>query len=68
VTIGQVLAPCGSTESFRQTLSHLRTWQDVPVGKLNVPDLKLIYYSNRLLAAVERWEKFEFQKQQCIST
>jgi 2'-5' RNA ligase len=66
VTIGQVLAPCGSTESFRQAIGSLRAWQDVPVGELNVPALKLVYYSNRLLAAVERWEKFNFRNDSAL--
>ena len=58
VTIGQVLAPCGSAEGFQRAMGYLRAWQDVPVGELNVPALKLIYYSSRLLATVERWKKF----------
>jgi 2'-5' RNA ligase len=58
VTIGQVLAPCGSAEGFQRAMGYLRAWQDVPVGELNVPVLKLIYYSSRLLATVERWKKF----------
>jgi 2'-5' RNA ligase len=58
VTIGQVLAPCGSAESFRQTVSYLRAWQDVPVGELSVSALKMIYYSSRLLATVEREAEF----------
>jgi len=68
VTIGQVLAPCGSAEGFQQAMSYLRAWQDVPVGELNVPALKLIYYSSRLLATVERaaeftlGERFDFRK------
>jgi len=62
VTIGQVLAPCGSAEGFQQAMGYLRVWQDVPVGELNVPALKLIYYSSRLLATVERWEEFDFRK------
>ncbi len=62
VTIGQVLAPCGSTESFRQTMSYLRTWQDLPLGKLKVSALKLVYYSSRLLAAVEREAEFTLEK------
>jgi len=62
VTIGQVLAPCGSVEGFRQTMNYLRVWQDVPVGELSVPTLKLIYYSSRLLATVEREAKFTLGK------
>ena len=62
VTIGQVLAPCGSAESFRQTMGYLRAWQGFPVGELNVPALKLIYYSNRLLATVEREAEFTLEK------
>jgi 2'-5' RNA ligase len=58
VTIGQVLAPCGSGEAFRQAMGYLQTWQDVSLGELSVPELKLIYYSSRVLATVERWEKF----------
>jgi 2'-5' RNA ligase len=61
VTIGQVLAPCGSTEGFRQTMSYLRTW-DAFVGELSVPALKLIYYSSRLLATVEREAEFVLGK------
>ena len=59
VTIGQVLAPCGSTEGFRQAMGYLRAWWDVSVGELSVPALKLIYYGSRLLATVERWQKFD---------
>jgi 2'-5' RNA ligase len=62
VTIGQVLAPCGSTEGFRQAMDYLWAWRDVSVGELSVPVLKLIYYSNRLLATVERWKKFDLRK------
>jgi 2'-5' RNA ligase len=62
VTIGQVLAPCGSTEGFRQAMETLWAWRDVSVGELSVPVLKLIYYSNRLLATVERWKKFDLRK------
>jgi 2'-5' RNA ligase len=58
VTIGQVLAPCGSAEGFQQTMSYLRVWQDVSVGELSVPALKLIHYSSRLLATVERVAEF----------
>jgi 2'-5' RNA ligase len=58
VTIGQVLAPCGSTESFRQAMGYLQAWQAVPVGELSVPALKMIYYSSRLLAAVKREAEF----------
>jgi 2'-5' RNA ligase len=58
VTIGQVLAPCGSAEGFQQTMSYLRVWQDVSVGELSVPALRLIYYSSRLLATVERKAEF----------
>jgi 2'-5' RNA ligase len=61
VTIGQVLAPCGSTEGFRQALGYVLAWQDVSVGELSVPALKLIYYSSRLLATVERWKKFDLR-------
>jgi 2'-5' RNA ligase len=62
VTVGQVLAPCGSAESFRQTMGYLLAWQDVPVGELSVPALKLIYYSSRLLAAVEHRTEFTLGK------
>lgn len=62
VTIGQVLAPCGSAESFQQTMGYLRAWQDVPVRELGVPALKLIYYSSRLLATVEREVEFTLGK------
>jgi 2'-5' RNA ligase len=62
VTIGQVLAPCGSAEGFQQTMSYLRVWQDVPVGELSVPALKLTYYSSRLLATVEREAEFTLGK------
>jgi 2'-5' RNA ligase len=62
VTIGQVLAPCGSAEGFQQAMGYLRAWQDVPVGELNVPALKLIYYSSRLLATVERAAEFTLGK------
>ena len=62
VTIGQVLAPCGSAEGFRQTMGYLRAWQDVPLGELDVSALKLLYYSSRLLATVERWEKFDLRR------
>jgi len=58
VTIGQVLAPCGSTEGFRQAMGYLRAWRDVSVAELSVPALKLIYYGSRLLTTVERWKKF----------
>ncbi|NIO69595.1 MAG: hypothetical protein GTN71_11330 [Anaerolineae bacterium] len=61
VTIGQVLAPCGSAEGFQRAMGYLRAWQDVPVGELNVPALKLIYYSSRLLATVDRWKKFRLR-------
>jgi 2'-5' RNA ligase len=66
VTIGQVLAPCGSAEGFQQAMGSLRAWQDIPTGELNVPALKLVYYSNRLLAAVERWEKFNFRNDSAL--
>ena len=62
VTIGQVLAPCGSAEGFQQAMGYLRAWQDVPVGELNVPGLKLICYSSRLLATVERAAEFNLGK------
>ena len=62
VTIGQVLAPCGSADGFRQTMGYLRAWQDVPVGELTVPALKLIYYSSRLLATAERETEFTLGK------
>jgi 2'-5' RNA ligase len=62
VTIGQVLAPCGSAEGFQQTMSYLRVWQDVSVGELSVPVLKLIHYSSRLLATVERVVEFTLGK------
>ena len=62
VTIGQVLAPCGSAEGFQQTMSYLRVWQDVSVGELSVPALKLIHYSSRLLATVERVVEFTLGK------
>jgi 2'-5' RNA ligase len=62
VTIGQVLAPCGSAEGFQQAMGYLRAWQDVPVGKLIVPALKLIYYRSRLLATVERAAEFTLGK------
>jgi 2'-5' RNA ligase len=58
VTIGQMLAPFGSKEGFRQAMSYLQTWQDVSLGELSVPALKMVYYSSRILATVERWEKF----------
>jgi 2'-5' RNA ligase len=61
VTIGQVLAPCGSTEGFRQAMGYVLAWQDVSVGELSVSALKLIYYSSRLLATVERWKKFDLR-------
>jgi len=62
VTIGQVLAPCGSAERFRQTIGYLRAWQDVPVGELSLPALKLTCYSSRLLATVEREAEFTLGK------
>jgi 2'-5' RNA ligase len=62
VTIGQVLTPCGSAGSFRRTMGYLRVWQDVPVRELSVPALKLIYYSSRLLATVEREAEFALGK------
>jgi 2'-5' RNA ligase len=62
VTVGQVLAPCGSTEGFRQAMDYLRAWQDASMGELSVPAVKLIYYSNRLLATVERWKKFDLRR------
>jgi 2'-5' RNA ligase len=62
VTIGQVLAPCGSAESFRQTMGYLQAWRDVSVGELSVPALKLIYYSSRLLATVEHRTEFTLGK------
>jgi 2'-5' RNA ligase len=62
VTIGQVLAPCGSADGFQQTMDYLRAWQDVPVGGLSVPALKLVYYSSRLLATVEREAEFTLGK------
>ena len=62
VTMGQVLAPCGSAESFRQAMDYLRVWQDVSVGELSVPALKLIYYGSRLLATVEREAEFTLGK------
>jgi 2'-5' RNA ligase len=58
VTIGQVLAPCGSAEGFQQAIGSLQDWRDVPVGELSVPALKLIYYSSRILATVERAAEF----------
>jgi 2'-5' RNA ligase len=61
VTIGQVLAPCGRVRGFQQAMGYLRAWQDVPMGELNVPVLKLIYYGSRLLATVERWKKFDLR-------
>ena len=63
VTIGQVLAPCGSAEGFQQAMGYLQAWRDVPsVGELSVPALKLIYYSSRILATVERAAKFTLGK------
>lgn len=62
VTIGQVLAPCGSARDFRQTIGYLRAWQDILLGELSVLRLKLIYYSNRLLATVEREAEFTLGK------
>ena len=62
VTVGQVLAPCGSTEGFRQAMGYLRAWQDVSMGELSVSALKLTYYSSRLLTTVERWKKFGLRK------
>jgi len=62
VTIGQILTPCGSAERFRQTMGYLRAWQDVPVGELDMSALKLIYYSSRLLATVEREVEFTLGK------
>jgi 2'-5' RNA ligase len=61
VTVGQVLAPCDSTEGFRQAMGYLRAWQDASMGELSVPALKLIYYSSRLLATVERWKEFDLR-------
>ena len=58
VTIGQMVAPFDSKEGFRRAMGYLRTWQGVPLGELGVPALNLIYYSSRILAAVERWETF----------
>ncbi len=58
VTIGQVLAPCGSAKGFQQAMSYLQAWRDVPVGELSVLTLKLIYYSSRILATVERATEF----------
>jgi 2'-5' RNA ligase len=62
VTIGQVLTPCGSAEGFRQTMGYLRAWQDVLLGELSVSALKLMYYSSRLLATVEREAEFTLGK------
>jgi 2'-5' RNA ligase len=62
VTIGQVLAPCGSAEGFQQAMGYLQDWRDVPVGELSVPALKLIYYSSRILATVERAAEFTLRK------
>jgi len=62
VTIGQVLAPRGSAEGFQQAMGYLRAWRDASLGELNVPALKLIYYSNRLLATVEREAEFTLGK------
>jgi 2'-5' RNA ligase len=62
VTIGQVLAPCGSAEGFRQAMDYLQAWQDVPLGELSVPALKLIYYSSRLLATMVRAAEFTLGK------
>ena len=62
VTIGQVLAPCGSADGFQQTMDYLRAWQDVPVGELSVPAQKLVYYSSRLLSTVEREAEFTLGK------
>ena len=62
VTVGQVLAPCGSTEGFRQAMGYLRAWQDISMGELSVSALKLIYYSSRLLTTVERWKEFDLRK------
>ncbi len=66
VTIGQVLAPCGSTEGFRQAMGYLRAWRDVSVAELSVPALKLMYYSSRLLATVERWKKFDLRNDSTV--
>ena len=66
VTIGQVLAPCGSTEGFRQAMGYLRPWQDVSVAELSVPALKLIYYGSRILATVERWKKFDLRNDSTV--
>lgn len=68
VTIGQVLAPCGSAEGFRQAVDYLHTWQDVSVGELSVPALKLIYYGSRLLATVERETEFNLGKSSISGT
>jgi 2'-5' RNA ligase len=62
VTIGQVLAPCGSAEGFQQAMGYLQDWRDVPVGELRVPAFKLIYYSSRILATVERAAEFTLGK------
>jgi 2'-5' RNA ligase len=62
VTIGQVLAPCGLAEGFQQAMGYLQDWRDVPVGELRVPALKLIYYSSRILATVERVAEFNLGK------
>jgi 2'-5' RNA ligase len=62
VTIGQVLAPCGSAEGFQQAMGYLRVCQDVPMGELRVPALKLITYSSRILATVERAAEFTLGK------
>ena len=62
VTIGQVLAPCGSAEGFQQAMGYLQDWRDVPVGELRVPALKLIYYSSRILATVEQAAEFTLGK------
>ena len=62
MTVGQVLAPCGSTEGFRQAMGYLRAWQDISMGELSVSALKLIYYSSRLLTTVERWKEFDLRK------
>jgi 2'-5' RNA ligase len=61
VTVGQVLAPSGSTQAFRQAMDCLRAWQHLPIAELTVPALKLIYYSSRLLATVERCKKFDLR-------
>ena len=62
VTVGQVLAPCGSAEGFQQAMGYLQDWRDVPVGELRVPALKLIYYSSRILATVEQAAEFTLGK------